>query len=696
MIKNKNDNKLKNNFFLKLKMSIEIPNRIIKSNDKMIINNYVIIERIGVGSYGRIYKVKKNNKVYVLKEIPVNKNVDNEKLESVKNEAEILSSLNNKYIVKYYESFHLSQNIYIVMEYCEKGDLCTYMSERQKNKKQSYHFNEDFIWKLFIQISIGLYYIHSKKILHRDIKTLNIFLTKDLNGKIGDLGVAKVLEGTNHAITFIGTPYYVSPEMCQNKPYNEKSDIWALGCILYELITFCHPFTASNQAALFIKILHGNYTPLPEKTSKDLVNMVKFILQKNYNKRPSMKDIITSKSFIYHAKRLGLENDLNEVLDIQKNNTINSTTSSINKGINFKSNKIPKKTTNLKIENNKSTKLFLNEDKINRNRLLKRDNGTDRKIDKKNIQKNLQKDLNSIEMTPRKNTRLKTRDKKTKNNLNLNNYYSNNNKLVNINSKSKSKNELKFSSNSPNNDIYKRNNYLNESDSDLISTSEFMNVLENTKKNHSTRITLNDLFNFQFGQEENKMDTTSATTSLLKLDNNAILSISEMYLIYNSENNNNIKGENYDKNFCELNDLCDEFTEQEKKSKNVNFVKRVPQLNYIEKIQQNKKEFKEIRGMKKYELIKNSEICKSEYEKCLSEIKKYSGIINLEKLRKSYKNIKNLTDEELNYVFEDMVMKIKQKLPKNKAEKIAEDLYNLIYYENKYDLIERTIKKNNQ
>ena len=170
-------------------------------------------------------------------------------------------------------------------------------------------------------------------------------------------------------------------------------------------------------------------------------------------------------------------------------------------------------------------------------------------------------------MTPRKNTRLKTRDKKTKNNLNLNNYYSNNNKLVNINSKSKSKNELKFSSNSPNNDIYKRNNYLNESDSDLISTSEFMNVLENTKKNQVTRITLNDLFNFQFGQEENKMDTTSATTSLLKSDNNALLSISEMYLIYNSENNNNIKGENYDKNFCELNDLCDEFTEQEKKIK---------------------------------------------------------------------------------------------------------------------------------
>ena len=156
-------------------MSIEMPKK-IKSKEKIKINEYTLIERIGVGSYGRIYKVRKeeDSKIYVLKEIPVNKNIDNEKLESVKTEAEILSSLSNKYIVKYYESFQSGQNIYIVMEYCEKGDLCTYMSELQKNKKSNYFFSEDFIWKLFIQISIGLYYIHSKKILHRDIKTLNI------------------------------------------------------------------------------------------------------------------------------------------------------------------------------------------------------------------------------------------------------------------------------------------------------------------------------------------------------------------------------------------------------------------------------------------------------------------------------------------------------------------------------------------
>ena len=677
-------------------MSIDIPNKINRLNDKITINNYTIIERIGVGSYGRIYKVKKDDIIYVLKEIPINKSVDNEKLESVKNEADILSSLNNKYIVQYYESFQMRQNIYIVMEYCEKGDLCSYMSERQKTKKTNFYFTEDFIWKLFIQISIGLFYIHSKKILHRDIKTLNILLTKELNGKIGDLGVAKVLEGTNHAITFIGTPYYVSPEMCQNKPYNEKSDIWALGCILYELITFNHPFTASNQAALFIKILHGNYTPLPERTSKDLINMVKFILQKNSNKRPSMKDIITSKTFIAHARLLGLEKDINDVIYIQKTKTINSTTSSINRGLNnFKTNRKEKKSQYLKIENNKSTKLFIDEDRISGNRILKRENRTERKYDKKNNEMNFKKDFKSIELSAKKNTRMKTREKKDNNiNLNLKNVYSNNNnsnKIIgfeNLNAKSK----FKFSSNSPNTNNYKRKNILDESDSDLINTSEFLNILENAKKKQPTRITLIDLYNFPFGPEENKiLETTSATTSLLKLDN-ALIPLSEMFLIYNSEINN--KNE-IEKKFYELNDLCDEFSEKEKSSKkNINKVKNIPKFNYINKIHQNKKEFEIIGGMKNKELVKNSEICKVEYEKCLNEIKKYSKIINLDNLRKNYKNIKSLTDEELNNVFEKIVMKIKQKLPKNKADKIAEDLYNLIYYEIKMELIKRTINKN--
>ena len=288
------------------------------SSDIITINGYEIIERIGVGSYGRVYKVSKNQKYYVLKEIPLNLSSAAEKINSVQNEADILSSLNNKYVVKFYTSFKRNQNIYIIMEYCDNGDLCTFLNKIKKQRKpdDEFYLKENFVWKLFIQMSIGLYYIHSKKIIHRDIKTLNIFLTKKLDAKIGDLGVAKILENTNHAMTFIGTPYYVSPEMCRNKPYNEKSDIWALGCILYELLTFNHPFTATNQAALFIKILNNKYNPFPPDVPEDLKQMVDFILEKDYEKRPSMEDIITSKSFQYNAWKLNLDQDLKNVLGL--------------------------------------------------------------------------------------------------------------------------------------------------------------------------------------------------------------------------------------------------------------------------------------------------------------------------------------------------------------------------------------------
>lgn len=122
------------------------------------------------------------------------------------------------------------------------------------------------IWMYFLQMLIGLHYIHTQNILHRDFKTMNIFLTKNYSEiRIGDLGVAKsllnVVEPLSH--TFIGTPYYLSPEICEEKPYNNKSDVWALGCVLYELCTFKHPFEASNPSSLAIKILKNKVEPLP-------------------------------------------------------------------------------------------------------------------------------------------------------------------------------------------------------------------------------------------------------------------------------------------------------------------------------------------------------------------------------------------------------------------------------------------------
>ena len=277
----------------------------IQENSDIYLRDYKLIERIGFGAHGIVFKSikKEENKIYVIKQIPLfNKNINN--IEEAKNEALILKKLNCKFIVKYYESFEENNTFNIVMEYCEKGDLSSLLS---KLKKKNKYLKENQIWLFFIQICIGLSYIHYKKILHRDLKTQNIFLNKDLNIKIGDLGIAKILEGTNHANTLIGTPFYLSPEICEEKPYNEKSDVWALGCILYELITFKHPYNASNQAALLLKIVNGNYENINSniKISNDLKSIIDLLLEKNYVKRPSMIELINNKIFIEKSKELG-------------------------------------------------------------------------------------------------------------------------------------------------------------------------------------------------------------------------------------------------------------------------------------------------------------------------------------------------------------------------------------------------------
>jgi len=221
--------------------------------------------------------------------------MDKIQIEEVKNESNILSSLNSKYVVKYFDSFIENNCLNIVMEYCDGGDLGIFLKQALKTGK---FIPEEKIWKFFIQICLGLQYIHSKNILHRDLKTMNIFMIKENEQiRIGDLGVAKALNPNSFAKTFVGTPYYLSPEICEEKPYNEKSDVWALGCILYEMATYKHPFNATNQGALILKILKGTYEPINTKEySIDLKKTIEKLLEKMYDKRPFIKDILKDQS----------------------------------------------------------------------------------------------------------------------------------------------------------------------------------------------------------------------------------------------------------------------------------------------------------------------------------------------------------------------------------------------------------------
>lgn len=181
------------------------------------IRDYTIKEKLGSGAYGVVYKTTKkaHKTIYVMKQINLT-GLNKSEIEDVKNEAKILSSLNSAYVVKHYESFIEKSLLCIVMEYCENGDLSKYL-QRSKLKKK--HLEEKTIWSFFIQICLGLAFIHGKKILHRDLKSLNIFLATKDKVRIGDLGVAKSLNHTLFANTFVGTPYYLSPEMCEEKPY---------------------------------------------------------------------------------------------------------------------------------------------------------------------------------------------------------------------------------------------------------------------------------------------------------------------------------------------------------------------------------------------------------------------------------------------------------------------------------------------
>ena len=182
------------------------------------------------------------------------------------NEVKILAALDSPFVVKYFDSFIDTDSLHIVMEFCNKGDLQSLLKKAKSRSLQN--LQESITWNIGLQVILGLHYLHTKRTLHRDLKSANVFLTRPrvsnqlesiqrtYDVKIGDLGVAKLLEtSTAFAVTIVGTPYYLSPELCADKPYRDKSDCWALGVLLYECCTLAHPFEARNQCALILKII---------------------------------------------------------------------------------------------------------------------------------------------------------------------------------------------------------------------------------------------------------------------------------------------------------------------------------------------------------------------------------------------------------------------------------------------------------
>ena len=266
--------------------------------------NYKVLQQLGEGSFGKAFLCEKDSdgSLCVIKQILIEGMNEQEKAD-VLNESNILAKLDHPNIIKFYDVFESKKPkhmINIVTEYADGGDLSEKIKER-KNKNGN--FTESEILDYFTQICLAIRHIHEKKIIHRDLKSGNIFLMKNGFVKLGDFGIAKNFQRTiDKAKTMVGTPYYLSPEMIESKPYDSKSDIWSLGVLLYEMMTFKMPFNANSLASLIIKITRGNYSPPPVIYTKDLRELVSKCLTLDPKNRPTIKEILGMPFIKFHIK----------------------------------------------------------------------------------------------------------------------------------------------------------------------------------------------------------------------------------------------------------------------------------------------------------------------------------------------------------------------------------------------------------
>ena len=283
-------------------------------------SKYKIIKKLGQGAFGAAYEASNinDNKKYVIKEIQM-KEASKDETDQLKKESQILSTINNDNVVKYFESFVVNDTFNIVMEFCEGSDLKKYIDEHKKNNKK---IEEKQIYKFIQDICKGLLDIHNKKLIHRDLKPANIFLTKDLKIKIGDFGLAKQLTSYYaYAKTQCGTILYMSPEIINGEKYNNKADCWSLGCIIYELCTLNYCFDSNSLIALFKNISESKYKKIEDNYyGEELKNIIYSLLDKDYKKRASIEDVL--KKVNSYLEIINFESNILENNNIYRENII--------------------------------------------------------------------------------------------------------------------------------------------------------------------------------------------------------------------------------------------------------------------------------------------------------------------------------------------------------------------------------------
>jgi NIMA (never in mitosis gene a)-related kinase 1/4/5 len=270
----------------------------------MSLNDFEIISKLGEGSYSSVFKVKRlsDNSLYALKKVHLPSLKSKEKSNAL-TEVRILASISHPHIISYKHAFFddPSQSLCIITEFADGGDL---YQRILSFKKKSTLMSEPFLWHILIQLCEALRSLHALNVMHRDLKSANVFLTKTGDVKLGDLNVSKVAkERMNHTQT--GTPYYASPEVWKDEPYDTKSDIWSLGCVVYEAAALRPPFQAEDMKSLYGEVVKGVFAPL-RHFSQDLNDVVAAMLRTDPEKRPSAKELLRMAEV---RKRMGGRNE---------------------------------------------------------------------------------------------------------------------------------------------------------------------------------------------------------------------------------------------------------------------------------------------------------------------------------------------------------------------------------------------------
>jgi serine/threonine protein kinase len=262
-----------------------------------------ILDGLGCGSYGTVYLVQDldTSEILVLKKILVTGMKDAE-IADCKREIQILAMMDHPHVVRYVRSFVRKGALCIVMEYADGGDLYQLIKQRKAEQRL---FAEDRLLDWMAQIGSALRHVHKHNILHRDLKTQNVFLTKSGNAILGDFGISRVLGQTiDHAQTLVGTPYYLSPEMVNGKSYDQKSDIWALGVVFYEMLTLQHPFLADSLQMLAIRILQGSYPPIDMQYSVLTSDLISKMLCKDPAERLDIDGVLNHPALKARVEKL--------------------------------------------------------------------------------------------------------------------------------------------------------------------------------------------------------------------------------------------------------------------------------------------------------------------------------------------------------------------------------------------------------